>query len=131
MQVTVDMQKVMIVDDDNEFRRLVGMTVKSQDYELLFAHDGVEALKTARRELPDVMVCDVMMPSLDGIELTRLLKADERTRHIYIILLTASSDSEDIERGMLAGACDYFVKPFSPLNLLDRIQAVLAEKGGK
>jgi len=121
----------MIVDDDNEFRRLVGMTVKSQDYELFFAQDGVEALKTARRELPDVMVCDVMMPSLDGIELTRLLKADERTRNIHIILLTASSDSEDIERGMLAGASDYFVKPFSPLDLLDRIYAVLAEKGGK
>ncbi|MGV8120887.1 MAG: PleD family two-component system response regulator [Candidatus Xenobiia bacterium LiM19] len=122
------MQKVLIVDDDNEFQRMVGMTLKSEEYVLLFAQDGMEALKTARKEIPDVMVCDVMMPSLDGIELTRLLKADERTRHIHIILLTASADSEDVERGLLAGAGDYFVKPFSPLNLLDRIYAVLTEK---
>jgi len=122
------MQKVLIVDDDNEFQRMVGMTLKSEEYELFFAQDGIEALKTARKEIPDVMVCDVMMPSLDGIELTRLLKADERTRHIHIILLTASADSEDVERGLLAGAGDYFVKPFSPLNLLDRIYAVLTEK---
>lgn len=122
------MQKVLIVDDDNEFQRMVGMTLKSEEYDLFFAQDGMEALKTARKEIPDVMVCDVMMPSLDGIELTRLLKADERTRHIHIILLTASADSEDVERGLLAGAGDYFVKPFSPLNLLDRIYAVLTEK---
>lgn len=128
MQVTHYMQKVLIVDDDNEFQRMVGMTLKSEEYELFFAQDGIEALKTARKEIPDVMVCDVMMPSLDGIELTRLLKADERTRHIHIILLTASADSEDVERGLLAGAGDYFVKPFSPLNLLDRIYAVLTEK---
>ncbi len=122
------MHKVLIVDDDNEFRRLVGMTLKSQEYELFFAQDGMEALKIARREIPDVMVCDVMMPSLDGIELTRLLKADERTQHVHIILLSAAAKQEDIERGLQAGAGDYFEKPFSPINLLDRLYALLTGK---
>jgi len=122
------MKKVLVADDDGAFRNMVGMTLESEEYELFYAKDGVEALKMARKEMPDVMVCDVVMPSLNGVEVTRMLKADDRTRGIHIILLTAASKKEDMEKGRQAGADDYFQKPFSPLNLLDRIHQVLDGK---
>ncbi len=122
------MKTILIVDDQPEVRELVTVTLEIGDYRMLSAENGDQALAIARRELPDLMLLDIQMPggSVDGIRVCYLLKSDPRTRGIYIIMLTAKGQDWDRQQGIEAGVDEYFVKPFSPLDLLNKVERVLS-----
>jgi DNA-binding response OmpR family regulator len=119
---------VLAADDDDDVLELVTFRLERSGYTVLQAHDGEEAWTLARAELPDLAVLDVMMPKLDGFELTRRIRADEATRRIPIILLTARAQDPDVQQGFDAGADDYLRKPFSPQELRARVQAILGRR---
>jgi DNA-binding response OmpR family regulator len=121
------MKKILVVDDQSAVRELVSVTLEIGHYQILAAENGNQALEVARAELPELMLLDIQMPggSLDGLEVCRILKSDERTKDIYIVMLTARGQDWDKQAGQEAGADDYFVKPFSPLELMNKVDAVL------
>jgi CheY-like chemotaxis protein len=116
--------KLLIADDEGSIRGLVRVTLEGESYEILEAGDGEEALHVAYAEHPALILLDVMMPRLDGLEVCRRLKTDPITKDIVIVLLTAMAQDSDRERGFAAGADDYVTKPFSPLALLHKVEAV-------
>jgi len=118
----------LAADDDEDVLALVTFRLERSGYSVLQARDGEEALKLAVSTRPDLAVLDVMMPKLDGFELTRRLRADQATSHMPIILLTAKTQDGDVERGFEVGADDYVRKPFSPQELRARVQAILARR---
>ena len=120
------MKKILMVDDEEKVRRLIKVTLAIGDFEILEASTGEEALKIAREAIPDIILLDIMMPgNLDGYDVCRSLKKDPNTKDIYIIMLTAKGQKADIEKGMASCANDYFVKPFSPIELIDKIDNIL------
>lgn len=121
------MKKILIVDDQAAVRELVSVTLEIGPYEILTAENGDEALALARAQMPDLMLLDIQMPGgkLDGLDVCRLLKASEATKAIYIIMLTAKGQDWDKEAGANVGANEYFVKPFSPLELMNKVEQVL------
>jgi DNA-binding response OmpR family regulator len=116
---------VLVADDDPDILALVRFRLERDGYEVLSALDGEMALDLALARTPDLAVLDVMMPRLDGYEVTRRLREHGPTTTIPIILLTARVQEPDLERGFEAGADDYVTKPFSPQALGERIQAAL------
>lgn len=120
------MRKILIVDDQPEVRELVDITLQVTDYEILHAENGEEALEVARAERPQLIIMDVVMPGgMDGLETTRILKSDPETAACKIVLLTAKSQQVDIDEGMAAGATGYFAKPFSPSELIKKVEEIL------
>lgn len=121
-------KKILIVDDHERIRELVSVTLNGiDDYQIFEAENGKQAVELAKKEQPDLILMDVTMPGeYDGLEATRILKGDPSTRDIYIIMLTAKGQVADKENGKQAGANGYFVKPFSPIELINRIESVLA-----
>ena len=121
------MKKILIVDDKPEIRELVSVTLEIGPYQILTAENGDQALQMAQTQKPDVMLLDVQMPggTLDGLDVCRILKSAEETKNIYIIMLTAKGQSSDKQAGQEVGADDYLVKPFSPLQLMNSVEAVL------
>jgi DNA-binding response OmpR family regulator len=119
---------VLAADDDEDILGLVAFRLERAGYTVILARDGEEALELAIKEQPDLAVLDVMMPKLDGFELTRRLRAEETTSRMPIILLTAKSQDADLQRGFEAGADDYIRKPFSPDELRARVQAILGRR---
>jgi DNA-binding response OmpR family regulator len=119
---------VLAADDDEDILELIVFRLEHSGYTVLQARDGAEALDLARRSRPDLAVLDVMMPKLDGFELTRRLREDESTSKMPIILLTARTQEADVQRGFDAGADDYLRKPFSPQELRARVQAILGRR---
>lgn len=117
---------ILAADDDELILALVVYRLEHSGYRVITARDGEEALRLALAERPALGVIDVMMPKLDGFELTRLLRSHEETRDMRIILLTARVQEADVERGFEAEADDYLKKPFSPQELRSRVQALLA-----
>lgn len=118
-------KKVLLTDDDPRMRILVSLTL-GDDFVLLLAGDGEEAVQVARREMPELILLDIIMPKLDGFEVCRRLKSDSDTREIRIVMLTGKDSPEDVQRGIEAGADAYFIKPFSPRALLDKVNELLA-----
>jgi DNA-binding response OmpR family regulator len=116
---------ILVADDDPDIRSLVELRLEKSGYDVVAAGDGEQAFATALERAPDVALLDVMMPKLDGYEVTQRLREHEATRHLPIILLTARVQETDIVRGVEAGADDYVKKPFSTNELRDRVQAVL------
>lgn len=114
--------KILVVDDDPNILELVNIHLSQAGYDVMKAGNGMEALKLLDKDLPDLAIVDVMMPGMDGFELTRRLR-DEAA--IPVLLLTAKGELEDKEKGFLAGSDDYVVKPFEPKELLFRINAIL------
>jgi len=106
----------------------VSFRLERAGYEVVQATDGEEALRAATERRPALAVLDVMMPKLDGYEVTRRMRADEQTKRIPVILLTARVQEADIARGFEAGADDYIRKPFSPPELRARVQAILGRR---
>lgn len=122
------MKKLLIADDEDGIRSLVKMTLAVDSFEILEARDGDEALAIARRERPDLVFLDVMMPGTSGVDVCRTLKEDPATAGITIVMLTAKAQEQDREEGLSAGADDYFTKPFSPVGLLTKVEEVFAER---
>jgi phosphate regulon transcriptional regulator PhoB len=122
---------VLIVEDEADILQLLKYNVESAGFEVSTAQDGYEALSLARRQLPDLVLLDLMIPGLDGFEVCRELKRNAETKHIPIIMLTAKGEEIDRIVGLELGADDYVVKPFSPRELTLRIRAVLRRSGGE
>lgn len=123
-----DPRTVLVADDDEDILQLVSFRLQRAGYTVVTASDGPQALAAAREHQPDLAVLDVMMPGLNGYEVTRQLRADEATAQIPVILLTARVQEADVSRGFEAGADDYLRKPFSPQELRSRVQAILARR---
>jgi CheY-like chemotaxis protein len=120
------MKRVLIVEDQPDIRKLIRMTLEFEAYEIHEAADGALGLNLARATQPDIVLLDVMMPGeLDGLQVCHRLKNDPATRHIKVVLLTARGQARDREAGQQAGADEYLVKPFSPLQLIDTIDRLL------
>ncbi|HJS94296.1 MAG TPA: response regulator [Solirubrobacteraceae bacterium] len=119
---------ILVADDEEDLRELVTYRLTRSGYRVIGAGDGQEALKLAAERTPDLMVLDVMMPKLDGYELTRRVRAEAALRSIPVILLTARSQESDIDRGFEVGADDYLKKPFNPDELVARVRAVLGRR---
>lgn len=120
------MKKILIVDDQPEVRELVRVTLEIGPYQIFLASNGTEALQLARTEKPNLLLLDIMMPDgPDGLEVCRILKDDPATADINIVMLTSKGQDWDLESGYEAGADDYFVKPFSPLELIQKVEQVL------
>jgi DNA-binding response OmpR family regulator len=116
---------VLVADDDPDILSLVTLRLERAGYDVVAAGDGEQALASALARTPDLALLDVMMPKLDGYEVTERLRGEEATRFLPIILLTARVQEADIARGIEAGADDYVEKPFSTQDLSKRVQAVL------
>ncbi len=116
---------ILVVDDDADIRRFVEMNLRLEGYRVVTAADGAMALATVATEVPDLVLLDVMMPGVDGIEVTRRLRADSRTSTMPIIMLTAKSMTADRVLGLTAGADDYIIKPFDTLELVARVRSTL------
>ena len=119
------MPKVLIADDQANMRALVRLTLETGRFEIFEAHDGDVALEVARREQPDLVFLDWTMPGMPGVEVCRALRDDPTTADMRIVMLTARSQSEDRETARAMGADDYITKPFSPIQLLEKVRDVL------
>jgi CheY-like chemotaxis protein len=117
---------ILAADDDRDILALVAFRLGREGHEVLTAVDGEEALALARTRLPDLAILDVRMPKLTGLEVVRALRADEATRAMPVVLLTASVQDESVQDGYDAGADEYMKKPFSPQELATRVEQMLA-----
>ena len=116
---------ILIADDDRDILELVSLALERDGYELVLASNGEEALALARNRPPSLAVLDVMMPRLDGCEVTRRLRADDATRTLPVVLLSAFADELQAARGLAAGADAYVKKPFSPRELSAQVASLL------
>ncbi|MFP4496647.1 MAG: response regulator transcription factor [Vulcanimicrobiota bacterium] len=120
------MKKILVVDDQVEVRDLVEVTLRNESFDIIKSDNGKEAVELAVRECPDLIIMDIMMPGeLDGLDATRKIKNNEETKNCKIIMLTAKGQQFDRSRGFEAGADEYFVKPFSPLDLIRKVEEVV------
>jgi len=120
--------KILIVEDNQENIDLLHFFLKPQDYKLLTVKDGEEALKVVRKEIPDIILLDIMLPKLDGFQVCERLKKDERTKFIPIIMITALKDMKDKLKALEVGADDFITKPFENVELLARVKSLLRIK---
>ena len=118
--------RVLVVDDDPVILKLLEVNFEMEGFQVVRAADGAEGLERAREVLPDIVVLDVMMPRMTGYEVAKALREDSGTAHIPIIFVTARAQSSDVERGMELGVDDYVTKPFDPLDLIARVNTLLA-----
>ncbi len=121
--------KILVVDDDKNVVQIIAVNLRYEGMEVIEAYDGEEALLKAETERPDLILLDIMMPSLDGIEVCRRLKRIPALADVPIIMLTAKTMDEDMLAGWEAGADDYLTKPFNPLGLIQRVKIRLQERG--
>jgi len=118
---------VLIVDDDPDIRDLVAYKLRHESYVVSVAGDGEAALQLIAEQHPDLVLLDIMMPGMSGLEvLEHIRRADNGDAQLCVALLTAKAQESDLERGFALGADDYIVKPFSPLELASRVKAMLA-----
>jgi diguanylate cyclase (GGDEF)-like protein len=118
-------EMVLIADDDRDIVRFVEVNLRLEGFEVITAHDGKDALAKALDLQPNLILLDVMMPGMDGYEVCTKLRADGRSAHIPVIMLTAKSLSADKVLGLTAGADDYIIKPFDPMELVARVKTTL------
>lgn len=119
------MSKVLIVEDEANIRQLVKYNLEKESFQVLEAEDGLLGLRLAKAEKPDLVLLDLMLPQMDGLEVCRSLKGNPATAALPIIMLTAKSEEIDKVIGLELGADDYMTKPFSPRELVARVKAVL------
>ena len=121
-------ENILVVDDEEDILQLLEYNLTRDGYRVACAASGEAALKAARCQPPDVIILDLMLPGLDGLEICKVLKGDPKTRQTPIIMLTAKGEEADIVTGLELGADDYITKPFSPRVLSARVKAVLRRK---
>lgn len=120
---------ILVVEDDEDIQELIRYNLIQAGYRVVVAGSGEEGVKIAHAKTPDLILLDIMLPGMDGLEVCRTLSAQENTRQIPIIMLTAKGEETDIVTGLQMGADDYITKPFSPRVLLARIKVVLRRQG--
>ena len=116
---------VLVVDDDPVIQKLLQVNFEMEGYDVVIAGDGEEGLALAREEQPDVVLLDVMMPKMNGLDVAAAMRSDAATEGIPIIMLSAKAQASDVQAGLDLGVDDYVTKPFDPLELLDRVGAIL------
>lgn len=121
----MDRFKVLVVDDEPFICRSLSFVLRKENYEVFEARNGEEALAFIREHQPDLVFMDVMMPKMNGFDVTRAVKSDEKLKSTKIILLTAKGQDADRATGVQAGADDYMTKPFSPSKILERARSAL------
>jgi len=124
------MQKILIIEDERDIADLVGFNLERAGYEVLKAHDGITGADMAIQRRPDLVILDLMLPGKDGYRVFKDIRRDTRSSGIPVIMLTARAQTEDRIQGLEAGADDYLTKPFSPKELMLRVQAVLKRSDG-
>ena len=118
-------EHILIVDDEEDIVELIAYNLSKEGYTVTTAHSGEEALRVARDKQPDLITLDLMLPGLNGLDVCRSLRAEEQTRSIPVIMLSAKGEEADVVIGLEIGADDYVTKPFSPRILIARIRSVL------
>ena len=121
-------EKILIVDDEEDILELLKYNLSREGYKVSCAASGEETLMAVRSGIPDLIVLDLMLPGIDGLDVARQLKNDPKTRDVPIVMLTAKGEEADIVTGLELGADDYITKPFSPRVLLARVRAVLRRR---
>ncbi len=121
-------ETILIVDDEEDIIELIRFNLRNEGYAVLTTQTGEGAIKMARQSQPDLMVLDLMLPGIDGLEVTRYLRNNDQTRDMPIVMLTAKGEESDIVAGLELGANDYISKPFSPKVLIARIRAILRRR---
>jgi two-component system alkaline phosphatase synthesis response regulator PhoP len=124
------MRRILVVDDDREVVRLIRAYLEQAGFEVLAAYDGETAVHIVRRDQPDLLLLDLMLPGRDGWEITRLVRADPALAHLPIIMLTARVDDTDKIVGLELGADDYVTKPYNPREVVARVRARLRQTDG-
>ena len=114
--------KILVVDDEEDIVTALSIRLKAMGYDVIVAYDGMSALTKAREENPGLILLDIMLPKLDGYKVCRILKFDEKYRHIPIIMITAKVSESDIKMGSEVGANAYINKPFNPAELIGKIK---------
>ncbi|MBQ0943271.1 response regulator [Ideonella sp. 4Y16] len=124
------MKRVLIVEDQADIRKLIRMTLEFENYEIHEAADGSFGLRMAQAIKPDILLLDVMMPGeIDGLQVCQRIKSDPEMAGSKVVLLTARGQQKDREAGEQAGADEYLIKPFSPLQLIETIERLLGAEG--
>ena len=121
------MKKILLVDDEPQLVEMVKMRLEANNYEVILASNGEQALEKARGEKPDLIILDIMLPKLDGYKVCRTLKFDDKYSNIPVIMFTARSQESEKSMGEEVGADAYIIKPFEPQMLLDKIKELLKE----
>ena len=121
-------ESILVVEDEDDIRELLRYNLAKEGYQVTGSASGEEALKAVRVAMPDLVLLDLMLPGLDGLEVCRSLKQDPQTRNLPIVMLTAKGEEADIVAGLELGADDYVTKPFSLRVLLARLRAVLRRR---
>ena len=122
------MTSVLVVDDDPDVCDLVTYKLEQSGFEVRRASDGDAALREVARQVPDLVLLDIMMPGISGLEVLERWRSDVATAAIPVVMLTAKAQENDVERGFELGADDYVIKPFSPRELVRRVTAVLSRR---
>ena len=123
------MAKILIAEDEQDIRDLITFTLRFAGYEVTATIDGEEAYQAAKDILPDLILLDVRMPRLNGYDACKKIKTNDKTQHIPIVFLSAKGQEAEVQAGMDAGATEYIIKPFSPDQLTERVQAILKNHG--
>jgi DNA-binding response OmpR family regulator len=116
---------VLVIDDDPVILELLRVNFEIEGFDVICATDGEEGFKRAQADHPDVVISDIMMPRRDGLQLLNDLKSDPETQGLPVILLSAKAQRNEVQQGLDMGADDYITKPFDPLELIDRLNAVM------
>jgi two-component system alkaline phosphatase synthesis response regulator PhoP len=122
-------KKILVVDDEPDLVETVRYPLEMEGYQVLVAYNGEEGLNQARKDSPDLIILDLMLPKLDGYKVCRLLKFDERYKHIPILMLTAKTQEKDRLLGKETGADEYMTKPFDIDQLLEKVKSYLSKSG--
>ena len=120
-------KRLLLVDDEVELVEMIKFRLEASDYEVLTANDGQQALEIARREKPDLVILDVMLPKMDGYKVCGLLKKDSRYAHIPVMMFTAKAMDADMKLGQEVSADAYLTKPFEPKVLLEKIKELVKD----
>ena len=121
----MEKKKILVVDDEVDLVETVRFPLEMEGFDVLVSYNGEDALNQARKESPDLIILDLMLPKLDGYKVCRLLKFDERYKHIPILMLTAKTQEKDKTLGMETGANEYITKPFEMDYLMEKVKAYL------
>jgi DNA-binding response OmpR family regulator len=123
------MAKILIAEDEPDIRELVTFMLRFAGHEVLSASNGEDAVHTASREIPDLVLMDVRMPRMTGYDACRLMRTDPGLRDVPVVFLSAKGQESEIQSGLDAGAEEYLLKPFSPAELTDRVRSILSRHG--
>jgi len=125
------MAKILVAEDERDIRDLIAFTLRFAGFEVVAVANGIEALESAPVEMPDLILMDVRMPRMTGYEACQQLKADVRLQHIPVVFLSAKGQEAEIQTGFAAGADEYLLKPFAPMELTEKVKELLQKYGRK